>query len=276
MDAFLYQYANTPVRQGRGHRELLAPFKLPFWVHISDKRMHNQMIIITDAHISKSNGNHAIFFKMLESIGRNSQNLIFLGDIFDLWIALPRYEEDIHRNFIAWCRKQKRHRTIGYMEGNHEYFLANERASDFTWCSAKAWRRDAKGVLFVHGDQINRKDTNYLTFRKLAKNKISKFIICRLPFGPQISKSVKQGLKKTNTNFRLELPKSEIEDFAQARFAEGVNTIFMGHFHVQYHYRNRNAKELHVLPDWFSTQKVTIYDQNSREIKCVHWEEVDV
>ena len=68
------------------------------------------MIIITDAHISKANGNHAIFFKMLESLEKNNQDLIFLGDIFELWVALPRYEEKIQRDFIAWCRRQKSHR----------------------------------------------------------------------------------------------------------------------------------------------------------------------
>ncbi len=77
------------------------------------------MIIITDAHISKTKGNHAIFFKMLEFLEKNNQDLIFLGDIFDLWVALPRYEEEIHQDFIAWCRIQKSHRTIGYMEGNY-------------------------------------------------------------------------------------------------------------------------------------------------------------
>ena len=232
------------------------------------------MIIITDAHISKAAGNHALFFKMLESLERNRQDLIFLGDIFDLWVALPRYEENIHRDFITWCRRQKSLRTIGYMEGNHEYYLANERASDFTWCSMNAWWQDANGALFVHGDRINRKDKNYLAFRKLAKNKISKFIICRLPFGPKITLSLKQGLKKTNARFRMQLPKAEVEDFAQARFSEGVNVIFMGHFHQQYLYRNQDAKELHVLPDWFSTQKVTIYHRHSKEIKSIHWKEV--
>jgi len=234
----------------------------------------NEMIIITDAHISLSKGNHTSFFKMLESLEKNSQDLIFLGDIFDLWVALPRYEEKIHREFIAWCRRQKSHRAIGYMEGNHEYYLTDERASDFTWCSMDAWRRDATGALFVHGDRINRKDKNYLAFRKLVKNKISKFIIGHLPLGPKITISLKQGLKKTNTRFRLQLPKAEIENFAQARFAEGVNVIFMGHFHQQYFYRNRDAKELHVLPDWFSTQKVTIYHRDSREITSIHWQEM--
>ena len=234
------------------------------------------MIIITDAHVSKSLKNHVFFFKMLELFEKNSLDLVFLGDIFDLWIALPRYEEDIHRDFSAWCRRQKNRRTIGYLEGNHEFYLANERKSDFTWCSMNAWRQDATGTLFVHGDRVNRKDKNYLAFRILVKNKISKFILGRLPFGPKIAMTMKHGLKKTNTKFRLQLPKAEIEDFAQARFAEGVNVIFMGHFHRQYLYRNRDAKELHVLPDWFSTQKITIYHRDSKEIRSIHWKEMDV
>ena len=78
------------------------------------------------------------------------------------------------------------------------------------------------------------------------------------------------------TVFTDALVKAEIEDFARARFAEGVNVIFIGHFHMQYHYRNRDAKVLRLLPDWFSTQKVTIYDRDTKEIKSIHWEEVGV
>ncbi len=233
------------------------------------------MIIITDAHVSKAKGNHATFFKMLEALEGNDQNLIFLGDIFDLWVALPRYEEDIHRDFISWCCKQRNRRTIGYMEGNHEYYLANERAQAFTWCSEDAWWRDDAGALYVHGDQINRKDRKYLGFRKIAKNKVAKFIIRSLPFGPKVVESFKQRLKKTNIKFRLHLPLEEFEFFAKSRFAEGIDTIFVGHFHQEYRYFNRELKELYVLPDWFSTQKVTVYRRNPKKITFTHWKELE-
>ena len=64
------------------------------------------MIIITDAHISKAAGNHATFFRMLASLESHQQDLIFLGDIFDLWVALPRYEDNAQRQFVAWCRER--------------------------------------------------------------------------------------------------------------------------------------------------------------------------
>ncbi len=232
------------------------------------------MILITDAHISKAAGNHATFFRMLGSLEKNNQDLIFLGDIFDLWVALPRYEQDIHRDFVAWCREQKKHRTIGFMEGNHEYFLARHRAPAFSWCSAEAWRRDDAGTLFVHGDQINRRDRNYLAFRKLLKNRVAKLILNSLPWGPRFAVSCKQRLMQINTDFRCHLPREEIRVFAESRFAEGADPIFMGHFHREYIYRNPGSKSLYVLPDWFSTQKVTVFDQKSKKATYLHWKQI--
>ena len=233
------------------------------------------MIIVTDAHIGKAAENHAAFFQMLEAFEKTDHDLIFLGDIFDLWIAIPRYEEDIHAQFSAWCRNQITNRTIGFMEGNHEFFLADEKAGSFTWCSQNAWRPDNSGVLFVHGDQINRKDRMYLGFRKLTKNKITKFILRILPWGPSLIGPIQLGLDQINNKNRGYIPEEEIECFAESRFSEGVDTIFVGHFHREYRFSNYQSKELFVLPDWLSTQKITLYQQRPKKITTIHWKELN-
>ena len=74
--------------------------------------------------------------------------------------------------------------------------------------------------------------------------------------------------------FRLQLPQNEIELFAESRFSEGVDTIFVGHFHQEFLYRNPESKALFVVPDWFSTQKVTVYHSDSKEITLIHWKEL--
>ena len=232
------------------------------------------MIIVTDAHISKSRANHAAFFKMLAAIERTEHDLVLLGDIFDLWIALPRYEEDLHIKFATWCLEQKDRRTIGYLEGNHDFFLASQRAETFTWCSNGAWRQDDDGILFVHGDQINRKDLKYLSFRKLTKNSIVKLILRYLPYGPDIAKSFKRELKKTNKKFRIHIPLDEIKFFADSRFAEGIDIGFVGHFHQEYCYNNPESKQFYVLPDWLATQKITLYQDNPKKISTMHWREL--
>ncbi len=211
---------------------------------------------------------------MLATIERTDQDLIFLGDIFDLWIALPGYERDIHLDFTAWCREQKNRRTIGFVEGNHEFYLSSQRANDFSWCSNGAWWVDGAGIVFAHGDQINRKDKGYLVFKKLVKNNLTKILLKHLPAGPEFADSIKRGLKKTNKKFRKQIPRDEIKFFADCRFAEGINTIFVGHFHQEYCYQNSNSKKLYALPDWLSSQKITLYRTIFRRMSTQHWKEL--
>ena len=232
------------------------------------------MIIITDAHVSSTNGNQAAFFKMLESFKGSQQDIVFLGDIFDLWMALPRYEIDLHHEFVAWCREQKNQRIIGFLEGNHEFYLAEGKSEVFSWCSADAWYRDDTGSLFVHGDQVNRRDRKYLVFRKLIRNRLTRHILSYLPGGPRLAEIVKGRLKQTNQQFKKNFPRAEIEAFAESRFAEGADPIFMGHFHREHIYRNPESKALYILPDWYGTQKVTVYDQKAKKVTFLHWQEI--
>ena len=232
------------------------------------------MIIVTDAHVGKRQKNHTAFFEMLKFFEDNHHDLIFLGDIFDLWVALADYENGLHYDFIEWCREQKKHRTIGFVEGNHEFFLHTERAQDFSWVSSDSWYQKDSKILFVHGDQINRRDRFHLGFRKLLKNNMAKFLISNLPFGPKYAESIKRHLRLTNKKFQINVPWREIKIFAESIFANGVEIIFVGHFHQEHIYNNRDSKKLYILPDWFSSQKVTVFNQITKEAAFLHWKEI--
>jgi len=232
------------------------------------------MIIISDAHVNEALGNHTQFFDMLAAFEACDHDLIFLGDIFDLWIALPRYEREIHRRFLTWCKQQKQRRTIGFIEGNHEYFLADERKSFFSWCTSSAFWQDELGNVFCHGDQVNRRDRNYLLFRKLMKNSLSKQILRCFPLGPQFVEYMKVRLKETNLDFRKQLPRQEIEDFAEYRFKEGGRIIFIGHFHREYRYHGHAGGELHTVRGWLGTGTVTLFDRKRRTVEYRNWQDL--
>ena len=103
---------------------------------------------------------------------------------------------------------------------------------------------------------------------------MTKYILRYLPYGPDIAKSFKRGLKKTNKQFRIQIPLDEIKFFADNRFAEGIDIGFVGHFHQEYCYQNRESKKLFVLPDWLATQKITLYQKNPKKITMMHWKEL--
>jgi UDP-2,3-diacylglucosamine pyrophosphatase LpxH len=232
------------------------------------------MIIIADAHIDDASGVESDFFQMLQVIEKTDQDVIFLGDIFDLWVALTRYEKESHKLFLSWCKNQKEHRTVGFIEGNHEYYVADEKKDHFSWCSDDASWKDDKGNLFCHGDQINRRDKNYLRFRKYTKNKICKTIVRFFPFGPRFGMLFKHYLEKTNLEFRKHLPEDMIAEYAESEFRDGVNKIFVAHFHQDYIYRNAEAKALCVLPGWYKTKQITLYEMQSGQIHWLHWTDI--
>lgn len=223
------------------------------------------LVMIADAHISRPQGNVAPFFRMLAALASGPADVVFLGDIFDLWIALPRYENEVHRAFLAWCRKEKTRRRIGFVEGNHEFFLAQAHRAAFTWCTHLPWWMDAEGNLFCHGDRINRADRSYLAFRQTTKNPLARLFLRGLPPGPRLVKHLKRRLKDAHPDFRKSLPLNQLRTFAEARFAEGAVRIFMGHFHRAYHYRRSRGGDLYALPDWYSQGRISVLaaDRNS-------------
>ena len=227
------------------------------------------LIIVADAHVSKAKGNFSPFFRLLDALAGHDDDLVFLGDIFDLWVALPRYENELHRHFLAWCRRQKTRRSIGYLEGNHEFFLTESHADAFSWCSPGPWYLDRQGYLFCHGDQVNTQDIRYLTFRKLSKNRYAKILLTHLPLGPALVEHLKRRLKHTNPAFRHRLPGAQIAAYAEARFRDGAHTVFAGHFHRAHLYQNPQGRQMHTLPAWCTTGRVSQYDAHKRTVRSI-------
>lgn len=228
------------------------------------------MILITDAHVNAAAGTHRPFFSMLEALEKTREDIVFLGDIFDLWIALPRYEQTVHTRFIEWCRREKTRRDIGYIEGNHEFFLAEQKRDAFSWATDTAQWADGRGNLFCHGDLINRRDRNYLRFRRLTKNRRLKSILRILPSGPFWVEHVKKKLKHTNPAFRSCLPREEIRRFLSAAKAAGISRVFVGHFHQEAFFREGGTR-LYVLPDWMGTRRITRLNPLSGRVFHLPW-----
>lgn len=232
------------------------------------------LVLVTDAHISEPQGNTKPFFEMLAVLGQGAGDVVFLGDIFDLWIALPRYEVAQHRRFLSWCRHQKARRRIGFVEGNHEFFLARRHGAAFTWCTPRAWWQDAEGNLFCHGDRINRHDRRFRAFRRLTKNPFARILLHALPSGPRLVRHIKNRMKGTNRAFRKSLPLEQIRDFAERRFQDGASRVFLGHFHQAFHCRGAHGGDLFSLPDWYSGGWISVLPGDRGDLRQGPWRDI--
>jgi hypothetical protein len=92
-----------------------------------------------------------------------------------------------------------------------------------------------------------------------------------LPLGPGFVEQVKVRLKHTNPLFRRHLPKQQLEAFAKARFEEGAQRVFVGHFHRPYRYHDPQGRTLHTVPDWFENQTITRFDPDTGNVRHAEW-----
>ena len=234
------------------------------------------LIIVADTHVKPGSAAEQAFFDMLEKLGNSRYDIVFLGDIFDLWIGLPGYEGASQAQFLDWCRQQKRSKCIGFIEGNHEFFVSEKHGDNFSWSTSESSWRDVDGHLFVHGDQINSRDHRYLIFRRLTKNPLTKMLLKFLPGGPQVCRRINKALQNSNPNHRQGLPQTQIKRYAREMFDDSLKTIFVGHFHSEYKYEHTSTQFLYLLPAWFDSGKLTRVDvQNTqRMVEFVNWEEL--
>lgn len=233
------------------------------------------MIIIADAHAGVRNGLGPEFLNMLKALENSAEDLVFLGDIFDLWIAFPRYEKTLHREFVNWCRAQKERRKIYFVEGNHEFFVDARRRAAFTAYNDSQGGLQLGKFLFVHGDRVNHNDRNYLRFRNIIKSGVASFFVRFTPCGPKITHYFKESLNKTKHNFRKYIPKTEIMTFAQKAKNRGIEILFLGHFHHG-EIVETDGLTVCMVPDWYKTRQVAHFDPAKKQITFLPWQEAAV
>lgn len=217
------------------------------------------MILIADCHASPRHGNEAEFFALLERVAQTPHDVVFLGDILDFWIALPRYEQDLHRRFLEWCRGESRRRSVGFVEGNHEFFLARSHGSAFSFCVPDEYV-DSQGRLFVHGDTVNGSDRAYRRFRRVVKSPVLRWLEEHTPGAPAIARRIKRHFEVRNRSWPKYFPQEQVEAYAGQWFDRGARAVYMGHFHDGHVCQRPDGRVVQVIPAWCASGLVGVLE----------------
>ena len=226
--------------------------------------MSKRWLMIADAHLTCLAPEDE-FFRMLDGVSRlpGDIGIIFLGDIFDLWIALRGYENNEHRRFLEWCRREKANREVVFLEGNHEFFVAKKYADDFTYAGEDSFQ---DGLLqWLHGDRINRKDYAYKILRFILRNPLTHgFLWLAGPtFGPTFAHYVRERLRTTNQAHKKYFPEPHALSFLSSCPPESI--IFAGHFHDRLT-KTAGGRFLEVLPAYANASELAYYDPSEPEL----------
>ena len=217
--------------------------------------------VIADAHLGGPGGSGEDLAEQLGALDPDRcARVLFLGDLFHLWIGSRRFETPEIRLLAAAMRDLRRRGIrVSYVEGNRDFFLADGAYADLFDDCGPELGFDVRGVryLAVHGDGLNPRDWRYRCWRRLSKNAVSRRLTFGLPraVGRRLVASTERGLARTNLEHKARVPGAVIRRYAARRLREGVDVLLLGHFHAARRWTVGDG-EVRIADAWFQDRKL--------------------
>lgn len=217
--------------------------------------------VVADAHLGGYGGAAEPLLGQLERLPEEGcERLLLLGDLFQVWVGLPRFEtEEIRR--VTDVLRDLRHRgvAIDYVEGNRDFFLAGsvyEEAFD-RLAEELDVTVDGRRYLAVHGDGLDDADRRYRLWRRFSKSTPVRFFMRTLPgaIARRLVAGTEQRLAETNFKHKIRIPEEVIRAYARRRLAEGYDELLLGHFHEERRWRVPTGT-VWLLEAWFTSRRV--------------------
>lgn len=217
--------------------------------------------LIADAHLGGPGGSAAPLVRQLEALPeQGAERLVLLGDLFQGWVAFPRFETP---EVVAVVQALRRLRAGGlrvdYVEGNRDFFVGEGPYADAFDSVGRevAFQAGGRRYLAVHGDGLDRRDWKYHFWRRASKSALSRWVLSHTPrrLARNLVDRTERSLSRTNVRHKRRIPEEVVRAYAEERLAEGHDVLLLGHFHEE---RRWSVPGGHawLLEAWFSRPEV--------------------
>jgi len=217
--------------------------------------------LVSDAHLGGPGGAAApLVVQLGELAGQGAKRVVFLGDLFQIWVGAPKYETpEIVETMAALAALRRQGIELAYLEGNRDFFLAGSAyAAYFDHLGLEyAFVEGGRRYLAVHGDGLNDRDRKYRFWRWLSKSAPSRFFARHLPprLAWRLMRSTEQGLSRTNFKHKIYIPELVLRAYGERRLAEGHDVLLLGHFHEPRSWRVAGG-EVRIVEAWFTSRRI--------------------
>ena len=217
------------------------------------------LLVISDLHLSPTSEHRTgQFLEFLENAWKNQDQVLIVGDLFDLWFGWPDLIMQFQKPILSKMRELfSSGLKVDYVEGNRDFGIHHQEGILFRRVVSRAWEGEWEGrkIHAEHGDLMNRSDRPYRIWRRISKNKISYFLISHLPpiVTLRVGLRLEEKMRKTNQKNKIAYPEQSGRDFLLKMLHAGMDLVIVGHFHlektVQMQVASRNVLFYH-LPGW--------------------------
>ena len=207
---------------------------------------------------------------MLSALEKTEWNLVFLGDIMDLWIGLSGFQEPWQGEFLEWCRRESARRRILFLEGNHEFFVVQPHGGYFSAAGGDLLQED--GLLLTHGDQVAAAPS-HLRFRRWSKGGLARLLLRFLPGARGIVRLLKRRFEQLSQRHPHRFPAQALVAWGKERLLPpgAPRALLMGHFHHFFQHRFPNGALLAALPAWKDRGEVGLYYPQENQLLVRNW-----
>lgn len=222
------------------------------------------MALVADVHIGADDPELPSFLAFLAARAADTELLVLLGDVFSLWLGLPKYTAPHHAAVLDACRALRRAGVrVVFVEGNREFAVGCWEGDAFDEVcgdlAAEPWA--GRRWYLAHGDLLNREDRRGRAFRRLVRSPFATALLHLLPAraGLALAARIERALRYRNLAHKRSIPEERFERYARWFEGRGFDAGAIGHIHVELALDLAEPggapRALYVLPDWRSTHR---------------------
>lgn len=224
-------------------------------------------LFISDLHLDPSRPELTnIFLRFLATQAKQADALYILGDFFEMWLG-----DDIQSSFTkvicdALKALTKNGVPVYLMHGNRDFLLGQQFLSQ-SGCrllnDPAVINLYGTPTLLMHGDTLCWQDTDYLRFRRIARNVLYQCIFLSLPLFLRrlIGRHLRRQSSQKSTPAMIQLSDAASEAIAQAVAEHQAKLLIHGHTHrpgIQLQLSSMSFTRI-VLSDWETQGNALIY-----------------
>jgi UDP-2,3-diacylglucosamine hydrolase len=198
-----------------------------------------RLVFVGDVHLDRDDPDLEGFLSFLDGLGRTARRIVFLGDLFNVWLGRRELEQPHHAAVLDKLRQlRSRGVKIAYVEGNRDFHIGTAYGGDALDLATRGALEEEQGgtrLLATHGDLVNVRDLRYRVWRAVSHSAPVWWAFNRLsaPRRVRLAESLERRLRATNLEYKREFPESAVRRYAAQVVSRGRDVVVLGHFHVE-------------------------------------------
>lgn len=217
------------------------------------------LVFVGDVHLDRDDAHLEAFLSFLDDLRPTVGRVVFMGDLFNVWIGRRELEQPHQRAVIERLESMRRDGiVIRYIEGNRDYRIEDAyvgRALDDSTAGGIEESIGGRRLYAIHGDLANPRDRQYRTWRWVSRSPLAWTILRGIPRRRRMRfvEGLEERLRRANLDFKQEFPETDVRAYAEGFLGRGYDAVVLGHFHVEKDLAATPPSppgRILVLPEW--------------------------